>query len=235
MWKLLCWFTPAIATPLPCLNSAPDCLNQLTESATAQNLELTAIDDRLELVARQLDRQYERRWTALLPAIGDLIDLNPLRLIETLFGGGSFRDVDLKMADLELRVSDLMRQRAAITVQLHDEVTELVLLVERSDRQIALLRSQLESHEQRLRVMEISYRLGNGSTAQMIGLWQQRENLVAKLTEAEVSREQSIQKLLELTGYEVATSEQMDPADGDRAVVTGGSAALESRSGGSPG
>lgn len=191
---------------------------------------MASLDERLELVAKQMHRQYERRWTAIIPAIGDLIDLNPFRLIETLFGGGSFRDLDLRIADLEVRTSDLIRRRAEVTVQLHDRVTELILGQEKGDRQIALLTSQLLSQRQRVAVMEVSYRLGEGSTEQMIGLWQQSENLEAKLTEATVDREQSIRKLLELTGYEAATTDELGAAGSDRPAVTGGGAALEQKS-----
>lgn len=156
----------------------------------------------MELAARQIDRQYERRWTTILPALGDLLSLNPLRLIETLFGGSSARDVDLQIAEIELRVSDLIRRRAEVTVSLHDRVTELVLSVERGDRQIDLLQSQLTSHTSRVAVMEASYRAGAGSTAQMITLWQQTENLQARLTELRVEREQSVRRLLEMTAVQ---------------------------------
>lgn len=220
--------SPVLAAPLPCLESSPDCLNQLTEAALAHNSEIDSIDDRLDLAAWQIDRQYERRWTAIIPAIGDLLDLNPFRLIETLFGGGSFRDVDIQIAELVRRVSELVRRRAEVTVQLHDEVTDLVLDVEKGDRQIALLQSQLVSQQQRVAVMEAGYRTGSGKTTQMIALWQQSENLEAKLTEATVEQEQSIRKLLELTGYEAEPSGEMDSTGGDRPSTTGSGAALES-------
>jgi hypothetical protein len=212
--RLLCWCPPAIAETLPCLESSPECLNQLTEAAIAHNSEIDSIDDRLELAARQIDRQYERRWTAIIPAIGDLLELNPFNLIETLFGGGSFREVDLRIAELELRLSDLIRRRAEVTVQLHTGVIDLVLSVERGDRQLALLQSQLLSQQQRVAVMEAGYRTGSGDTAQMISLWQQTENIEAQLTETTVSREQSIRKLLETTGYEA--SNELAPTGGDR-------------------
>jgi hypothetical protein len=187
---------------LPCQTSSPDCINQLTEAAVIQNSEIASLDERLELAGQQINRQYERRWTAILPALGELINLNPIGLIESLFGGGSFRDVDLRIADLELRVSELIRRRAEVTVQIHDQVTELLLGIEKNDRQIALMQKHLASHRQRVAVMESGYRVGEGSTEQMIRVWQQGEDLQARLTEAQVNREQSIRKLLELTGYE---------------------------------
>jgi hypothetical protein len=124
------------AAPLPCLESQPECINALSETAIAQNNEISSIDERLALVAKQIDRQYERRWTAILPALGDLLHLNPMNLIGSLFGGGSFRDVDLRIADLQVRVSDLIRRRAELTVRLHDQVLSDVLDIERRDRQI---------------------------------------------------------------------------------------------------
>jgi outer membrane protein TolC len=58
-----------------------------------------------------------------------------------------------------------------VTVQIHNEVTELVLEVERDDRQVALLQSQLTNQQQWVEVIEVSYRLGEGSTEQMMDLW----------------------------------------------------------------
>jgi hypothetical protein len=205
LWQSLC--SLAIAEPLPCLDSSQQCTNQLSEAAIAHNSEITALDERLALVGKQIERQYERRWTAILPALGDLLRLNPMTLIGSLFGGGSYRDVDLKIADLQVRVSDLIRRRAEVTVQLHDEVMDLVMQIEKGDRQIALLQSQLQNQQQRISVMEISYRLGDGSTEQMINLWQQQETLAAKLTEVQIDREHSIKTLLERTGYEAAVGE----------------------------
>jgi hypothetical protein len=194
--------TAAAAADLPCLDSSPECINELSEGAIAQNDEIASIDERLELVGKQINRQYERRWTAILPALGDLIQLNPLSLVGSLFGGGGFREVDLRIADLEVRVSDLVRRRAELTVSLHDEVLGLVLEMEKGDRQIALLQGQLESQRQRVAIAEVGYRLGQGETIEMMGLWQQTETLGARLLEMEVGREQVIRKLLALVEAE---------------------------------
>jgi hypothetical protein len=87
-------------TVMPCLNSQPECINPLSEAAIAHNSEIASPDDRLESIV-----------------LGDLINLNPLSLIGSLFGGGGFRDVDLKIADLQVQVSDLVRRRAEVTVR----------------------------------------------------------------------------------------------------------------------
>jgi hypothetical protein len=205
--NLLCWSaSPATAGELPCLNSRPECIDELSEGAIVQNDEIVSIDERLELVGKQIHRQYERRWTAILPALGDLVQLNPLSLIGSLFGGGSFRDVDLKIADLEVRVSDLVRRRAELTVSVRDEVLGLVLEVEKGDRQLELLRSQVESQGRRVAIAEVGYRLGQGETIEMMSLWQQTENLGSRLVEAEVGREQVVRKLLALVGDEATAT-----------------------------
>jgi outer membrane protein TolC len=128
-----------------------------------------------------------------------LINLNPLSLIGSLFGGGGFRDVDLKIADLEVRVSDLVRRRAEVTVQMHDQVLGLVLEVEKGYRQLELLRSQVESQRRRVAIVEVGYRLGQGETAEMMQMWQQIETLAGRVVEIEVQREQSVRKLSQLT------------------------------------
>lgn len=154
-----------------------------------------------------------------------MLDLNPFNLISSIFGGGSFRDVDIRIAELDLRASDLVRRRAEVMVQLHDEITDLVLDVERGDRQIELLQTQQRSHQQRVAVMEAGYRTGAGDTAQMIGLWQQTENLAARLIEATVNREQSVRRLLEITGYEAPV--ELAPPGSDRPSMSDRDSFLE--------
>lgn len=203
---------PVQAEPLPCLDSSRECLETLSDAAIARSPEIQSIDDRLELVGKQIKRQYQRRWTAFLPLIPlsgrglSLESLNPLTIIATAFGGGAVRDVDLKIAELEVRVSDMVRRKAEVMVTLRDRIIELVLDYEAAERQRSLIESRITTHQQRVAVLEISYRLGEGSTETMLPLWQRTEELQAQLAEVAVKREQSLRKLLELTGYEEKSS-----------------------------
>jgi outer membrane protein TolC len=107
--------------------------------------------------------------------------------------------VDLRIADLEVRVSDLVRRRAELAVSVHNEVLALMLDVEKGDRQIALLQAQLKSQQRRVAIVEVGYRLKQGETIEMMSLWQQTENLGARLVEVQVRREQGVRRLVELT------------------------------------
>lgn|GEM_PF-5883250 len=92
---------------------------------------------------------------------------------------------------------------------MRDEVLELVLAYEKLERKLAGVRwrslpageSQLAAHQQRVAILEASHRTGEGSTAQMIQLWQRTEDIEAKVRETEINQSQTYRALLELTGY----------------------------------
>ncbi|NJP09650.1 MAG: hypothetical protein HC866_09320 [Leptolyngbyaceae cyanobacterium RU_5_1] len=200
---------PANSETLPCLASSRQCLTTLSEAAIACSPEIKAIDDRLELVGKQIKKQYKRRWTAFLPLIPisgagfSLQGLNPLNLLANAFGGGASGDLNIKIAELEVRVSDLVRRRAEVMVNHRDDVIDLVLGYEKAERQRSLIQSRILTHRQRVQILEVSYRVGQGTTEGMMNLWQQGEELEVQLTDATVASQQSVRKLLELTGYEL--------------------------------
>ena len=128
-------------------------------------------------------------------SISDWIELNPVgfaqNAIENLLGGGRVGNRRIAVATLEVRLSELERRRGEVEAQLQDEVLGLVLAYEKLEQQLIGVRSQLTSHRQRVAVLEASYRTGEGSTSQMIGLWQRTEDIEARIRETEISQSQT--------------------------------------------
>ena len=191
--------TPYTQSPLPCLDSSAECIKQLAASAIAISPEIKVIDERVELIGKKI-----RKTRA--GSVSDWVVLNPVgfaqNAIENLLGGGRVGNRRIAVATLEVRLSELQRRRGELEAQLRDEVLDLVLAYEKLERQLAGVRSQLAAHQQRVAILEASYRTGEGSTAQMIQLWQRTEDIEAKVRETEVSQSQTYRALLELTDYE---------------------------------
>lgn len=194
--------------PLPCLNSSPECISQLTEAAITNSSKLKNLDDRialinqrLELMAQRIDHAKDKRWTSY-------ITIDPVKLIQNIFGGGDVQrdnlaiaDLEVKTADLEAARAELERQREAEKILLGDRVLRLVLDYERSDRTITLIQSQQETFRLQNEVFRIQYRLGEGSTEQLLGMTTRGDRLNEQLTDASIKRDEAVRELLQLTEY----------------------------------
>lgn len=88
-----------------------------------------------------------------------------------------------------------MRRREEVAEGLAREVIDGVLEYEALGRRLALLERQLETQLQRQAVMEVAYRTGQGNTATMLGVWQQTEDLQARIEEVGIEREQGVREL----------------------------------------
>ena len=65
-----------------------------------------------------------------------------------------------------------------------------------------MAQSKLATYSQQLQLIEIDYQFGNGSTTQMLGLWQQGESLEAEVIQVESKKTEITRKLLQMTGFE---------------------------------
>ena len=175
---------------VPCLNSDDECVEELTEKAIANSFKLETLEQRITLIEQRLavaeDRiEYTRkkRWTNYLSA-------NPVDIIQNIFGGGSVQRDNIAIASLEIRTADLLaakaeleRQQETVKVEIGDRVLRLLLDYEAAQRRHELLKNQLETLEQQQRVARVSYRLGRGSTSQMLGMADKRDRLSEKLVD----------------------------------------------------
>jgi hypothetical protein len=155
----------------------------LTEGAIAQSSEIEAIEQRLALMAQRLDQAQRRRWT-------NYLTLDPVELVQNLLGGGVVGRDKVTLAGLELQAADLVRRRQEVAEALGREVVERVLAYERLGRELGLLESQIETQRLQQAVLEATYRTGQGSTVQMLGVWQRTQELQGEMEERSVTQEQ---------------------------------------------
>jgi hypothetical protein len=183
----------ALQSELPCLDSGPACLTTLATLAIAQSREIAAIDQQLVLTGDRITTAQAQAWTAYL-------QLEPLRLVQNLLGGGDVAANRLAIAGLELQAADLVRRREEVAEAITEAVIDQVLLYEALDRQLKRLEGQLEAQRQRQAVYEIRYRTGQGSTDEMLRLWQQTEALADQIEAVQIEQQQVVRSLEVLCG-----------------------------------
>ena len=163
----------------PCSDSSAECLRRLGDLAVENCLELRVID-------RALAYQRRKLWTSWLSADG----LNPLavalRVTRNLAGGGDRAAARLEIAQLE-------RRRAEVEAGLRLSVAERVAELEAARRRLDLARERKAAHGSRLSLSAVGYRTGEGSTEEMMALWQTREEMRGRVAEAaaDVARQQA--------------------------------------------
>ena len=168
---------------IPCLNSSERCVEQITLLAIANSFKLQQAADRIALIEQRLavtedriDYTSKKKWT-------NYISTNPVDIIQNLFGGGGVQRDNIALANLEVRTTDLLaakaeleRQQEAEKLEIEDEVLNLLLNYEAANRKHELLLSQLETLEQQREVVRIAYRMGRGSTSQILGIESKRDH-----------------------------------------------------------
>jgi outer membrane protein TolC len=130
-------------------------------------------------------------WTTWLTADG----LNPLsmglRLARNIAGGSD-------RAALKLDLAELARRQAEVEVTLRFNVAQTVADYETAERRRILAESRLSAHTARLRILEAGYRLGDGSTQEMLQLWATGEELKVQIMLAEADATKELRRLRSL-------------------------------------
>ncbi len=197
------------------MDSSSECIEQLAERAIASSPELVTLDEQIALIDKRLtvagkriEHTSKKRWT-------NYISSNPLRIAANLLGGGDVQrdniaiaDLEIKSAELEAYRANLHRRKAEVKSKLREEVLGLVLKYEAAEREYVLAQSKLATYSQQRQLIEIDYQFGNGSTTQMLGLWQQGESLEAEVIQVESKKTEIVRKLLQMTGFEAINNQK---------------------------
>jgi outer membrane protein TolC len=204
----------SLNTELPCLDSSPKCIEELTEAAIANSGELKTIEmqlgmwsDRDKLIDQRIKYARSRQWT-------NFLTLDPFKLVQTIFGGGdsqrsaiAISDLEIKKAALEAEQAGFLRRQAEVESQIREQILTLVLNYEAALRQATLIASQLDSQRILSQVVEIDYRYGNSSTESYLAALEKRERLENQLIQSQTTQAESLRKILSLTGMSLPESE----------------------------
>ena len=158
--------------------------------------------DSTELLGKRIEYSRKRSWTSY-------ITIDPVKLLQNIFGGGDVQRDKLAIADLQVKTAQLESALAELAVQkeeqkinLGDKVLRLVLDIENSDRTIALIQSQQNTFALQNEVFRIQYRFGQGSTEQLLGMTTRGDRLNEQLTAAFIRRDEAVRELGQVTGLE---------------------------------
>ncbi|MGB5632454.1 MAG: hypothetical protein WBM86_06705, partial [Waterburya sp.] len=157
---------------------------------------------------KRIEHTSKKRWT-------NYISSDPLRIAANVFGGGDMQrdhiaiaDLSVKSAELEAYRANLYRRKAEVKSQLREEVLSLVLEYEAAEREYVLAQSKLATYSQQRQLIEIDYQFGNGSTTQMLSMWQQGESLEVQVIQAENKKTKITRKIQQLTGMNYLTDQR---------------------------
>jgi hypothetical protein len=161
---------------LPCTDSSPTCLNALSDLAVQNSRELVVLEQAIQLQKKTL-------WTNWLSADG----LNPLaiglRIVRNVAGGGDRAAAKLEIARLELR-------RNEVATELRHTILQALLWYESAERHIHDAQAKWMTHRNRVELLSIAYRLGEGSTETMLQLWQTETELQREVENAQLACQQ---------------------------------------------
>lgn len=188
------------------MDSSSECIELLAAKAIANSPELVTLDERIALIderlvvaEKRIDHTSKKRWTNYLSS-------DPVRIAANLLGGGDVQRDNIAIADLEVKSAELEayrakahRRKAEVKSQLREEVLGLVLEYEAAEREYVLAQSKLATYSQQRQLIEIDYQYGNGSTTQMLNMWQQGESLEASVLKADDKLVRVVRKIEQLT------------------------------------
>jgi chromosome segregation ATPase len=161
---------------------------------------ITLVEERVAFLEEKIDYNQDRQWT-------DYITLDPIKLVQNIFGGGDVQRTRLTIADLETKTSalsfDLVQLEQAIEDEksvLREKIYNLLLEIQDNSRQVQLIESQLETFKKQKEIFKIQYAAGEGTTNQYLGLQDKEDNLNNRLLEAQIKRDKAQSNLFQLIG-----------------------------------
>ena len=85
---------------LPCKNSSPECIKLLTQRAIDYSPELLTIEERIQIISERLELMEEKIDYSQKKTWTNYITLDPIRLIQNIFGGGDLQRDRIAITDL---------------------------------------------------------------------------------------------------------------------------------------
>ena len=152
-----------------------NCNDYLTDRAIAKSILIQSLNQKISRTNEQIDYltgeiefYKSRSWT-------DYITLQPLEILENLFGGGKPRETKLRIIDLETKVSELEDNKIRLENELiikqeeiKNEVAIALLNIEENRKTIELIEKKIQKTKLQNQVFLIKYSNGEGTTNQYL-------------------------------------------------------------------
>jgi outer membrane protein TolC len=176
----------------------------IDKSSKLQKLDekIVLLDERLKVMDSRIDYTQKKQWTSY-------VTIDPIKLLQNIFGGGDVQknkiaiaDLEIKTADLEAAKAELERQKEEEKIFLGEKVLHLVLDYEATQRRHELLTSQLETLNQQREVTRIAYKFGQGETSQILNMEDRRDRISEQLIDVEIKKDEAVRKISAVCGFE---------------------------------
>jgi hypothetical protein len=105
---------------LPCLDSSNECVNELTEKAisrseccrTASSNKLKKLDEKIALIDQRLELMEDRIAYSQKKTWTNYVTLDPVKLLQNLFGGGDVQRDRLseQLVEVEIERDEVVRE-----------------------------------------------------------------------------------------------------------------------------
>ncbi len=97
-------------------------LAEYNEKIADKEIQVTLIEQRLELAEDRIEYTRKKKWT-------NYISANPVNIIQNIFGGGDVQRDNIAIASLEIRTADLLAAKAELERQQEEEEVKIGDLV----------------------------------------------------------------------------------------------------------
>lgn len=166
---------------LPCTDPSPQCIQQLGDLSVAGSLEIKTLNKAIEY-------QKRKAWSSWINADGFNLVAVGFRVLRSVIGGGD-------RAALKLEIARLEQRRAAAEDALRQSVATALVDLDAARRRKEQAITRLRDQEMREQLMLIGYRLGEGSTEQLLQLYQRRDEIRTEIAAANIVVDQLLSRL----------------------------------------
>ena len=187
-----------------------NCLDDLTNKAIVSSLIIQSLDNEILRTSEQLDylkgeiEYYKSRlWTGY-------ITLDPLKILENLFGGGKVRDTKLTIVDLESKVAELENNEVQLQNQLiiekqkiQNTIFTLITSLQENLETIELIKTRIDSTKLQFEVFSIGYVNGVGSTSEYLSYQDKIYSLESSLLKSINDGRSNFNEIKLLTGQDI--------------------------------
>ncbi len=175
----------------------------MTQRAIASSVLIANLEDKITNTGEQINyleekiRYYKsRNWT-------NFITLEPVKLIQNLFGGGDVQRNQLTITDIEVKINSLKANKNSLENQLivekdklKNEIAIALLNIEESRERIKLINQKIAKVKLQSQVFLIKYSNGEGTTNQYLNYQENIDKLDFDLLQATNDYRQNISKLM---------------------------------------
>ena len=186
-----------------CTSIVTKCVDYLTERAIASSLLIATLKDKIKNTGEQIKyleekvRYYKSRiWT-------NFITLEPIKLIQNLFGGGDVQKNQLTITDIETKINQLKDNQDRLENQLivekdklKNEIAISLLNIQESRERIKLINQKIAKVKLQSQVFLIKYSNGEGTTNQYLNYQENIDRLDFDLLKANNDYKQNVSKLM---------------------------------------